>query len=325
MDVIGLNNYGVENCVANLGTALTEKQILILNQFFNEIVICFDGDESGYKAAVRAAENSIKELQPEKQISFLFLPEGEDPDTFVSKNGRKNFIKYYETNKILIHEFLFENLKKQSNNSPTSLAVLEKKLRYLSTSIKDPYIKKYVLDFFLGKISALTPNLSKGKQFAIKHVASLSETKKIYNESISITKEQLQEYSMLYLIINNFDFFKKNISILNNTHFITNEGVQVFPKLFELVKSKEEINPNMLPLDNNLLQKINKFASVKHISKNIQRDENKLKEIFLEMKKDLKNLFLDRQISELESKFSTDMDQSTLNEIIELKKLQNNN
>ena len=325
MDVIGLNNRGIENCVANLGTALTEKQILILNQFFNEIVICFDGDESGYKAAVRAAENSIKELQPEKQISFLFLPEGEDPDTFISKNGKENFIKYYETNKIFIHEFLFENLKKQSNNSPTSLAVLEKKLRYLSTSIKDPYIKKYVLDFFLGKISALTPNLSKGKQFAIKHVASLSETKKIYNESISITKEQLQEYSMLYLIINNFDFFKKNISILNNTEFITNEGVQVSSKLFELMKSKDEINPNMLPLDNNLLQKINKFASVKHISKNIQRDENKLKEIFLEMKKDLKNLLLDRQISELESKFSTDMDQSTLNEIIELKKLQNNN
>ena len=64
---------------------------------------------------------------------------------------------------------------------------------------------------------------------------------------------------------------------------------------------------------------------LKHISKNIQRDENKLKEIFNEMKKDLKNLFLDKQIHELESKFSKDMDQSTLNEIIELKKLQNNN
>ncbi len=325
MDVIGLNVNGIENCVANLGTALTEKQISILNQFFNEIVICFDGDESGYKAAVRAAENSVKELKPEKQISFLFLPEGEDPDTFISKNGKEKFVKYYETNKILIHEFLFENLKKQSNNSPTSLAVLEKKLRYISSSIKDPYIKKYILDFFLGKISVLTPNLSKGKQYTIKHVASLSTTKKIYNETISITKEQLQEYSMLYLIINNFDFFKNNSSILNDIDFITNEGIQVFSKLFELVKSKDEINSSMLPLDNSLLQKINKFASVKHISKNIQRDESKLKEIFLEMKKDLKNLFLDKQISELESKFSTDMDQTTLNEIIELKKLQNNN
>ena len=81
----------------------------------------------------------------------------------------------------------------------------------------------------------------------------------------------------------------------------------------------------MLPVNDNMLEKINKFASVKHISINIQRDENKLKEIFFEMKKDIKNLLLDKQIIELESKFSTDMDQTTLNEIIELKKLQNNN
>ena len=81
----------------------------------------------------------------------------------------------------------------------------------------------------------------------------------------------------------------------------------------------------MLPIEKSMLEKINKFASVKHISKNIQRDENKLEEIFYEMKKDLKNLFLDKQILELESRFSKDMDQSTLDEIIELKKLQNNN
>jgi len=325
MDVISLNNYGIENCVANLGTALTDKQITILNQFFNEIVICFDSDESGYKAAVRAAENSVKELKPEKQISFLFLPENEDPDTFISKNGKENFLKYYQSNKILIHQFLFENLKKQSNNSPTSLAILEKKLRYISNSIKDQYIKKYILDFFLGKISQLTPNLTKSKQFAIKHVASLSSTKKIYNESISISKEQLQEFSILYLIINNFNFFKKNYDLLNDIDLITTDGSNMLSKLKELIYSNDEINLNMLPLDNDMLIKINKFASVKHISVNIQRDEGKIKEIFSEMKNDLKNLLLERQILELESKFSKNMDQSTLNQIIELKKLQNNN
>ncbi len=325
MDVIGLNNHGIENCVANLGTALTDRQITILNQFFNEIVICFDGDESGYKAAVRAAENSVKELKPEKQISFLFLSEGEDPDTFIRKNGKEKFLKYYETNKILIHEFLFDNLKKQTNNSPTSLAILEKKLRYISSTIKDQYIKKYILDFFLGKISELTPNLSKGKQFTIKHVASLSATKQIYSDTISITKEQLQEFSIFYLIINNFNFFKKNFSILNDLSFITNEGSQVFSKLLELINSEDEVNSNMLPIENSMLEKINKFASVKHISKNIQRDENKLKEIFNEMKKDLKNLFLEKKISQLESKFSENMDENTFNEIKELKKLQNNN
>ena len=325
MDVIGLNNNGIQNCVANLGTALTEKQIKILSQFFNEIVVCFDGDESGYKAAVRAAENSVKELQPEKQIFFLFLPESEDPDTFIIKNGKEKFIDYFKSNKIPIHEFLFENLKKQSNNSPTSLAVLEKKLRYIGNSVKDKYIKKYILDFFLGKVASLTPNLSKSKQFTIKHVASLSTTKKIYNESISITKEQLQEFSILYLIINNFDFFKKNYSILSDITFVTEEGANVFSELVKLLETKDEIDLNKLPLDNDILEKINKFASIKHISKNIQRDENKISAIFNEMKKDLKNLLLDRQILHLESKFSKDMDQNTLNEIIELKKLQNNN
>ena len=325
MDVIGLNNYGIQNCVANLGTALTERQIAILNQFFDEIVICFDGDESGYKAAVRAAENSVKELKPEKQISFLFLPEGEDPDTFVSKNGKEKFIKYYETNKILIHEFLFDNLKKQTNNSPTSLAVLEKKLRYISTTIKDQYIKKYILDFFLGKISQLTPNLSKGKQFTIKHVASLSATKQIYNETSSITKEELQEFSIFYLIISNFEFFKKNSSILDDISFITSDGKHVFSKLLDLIKSNDEFNTSMFPIESSMLEKINKFASVKHISKNIQRDENKLMDIFKEMKKDLKNLFLEKKISQLESKFSKNMDENTFKEIKELKKLQNNN
>merc|ERR1711965_430712 len=87
MDVVGLSKNGIENVVANLGTSLTDKQILTLNQFFDDIVICFDGDESGYKAALRAAENSIKNLKPEKQISFLFLPDKEDPDSFVNKNG----------------------------------------------------------------------------------------------------------------------------------------------------------------------------------------------------------------------------------------------
>ena len=75
MDVVGLSKNGIENAVANLGTALTDKQIFTLNQFYDEIIICFDGDESGYKAALRAAENCIKDLKPEKQISFLFLPD----------------------------------------------------------------------------------------------------------------------------------------------------------------------------------------------------------------------------------------------------------
>ena len=91
MDVIIMTKNGINNVVANLGTALTDKQVLTLNQFFNHIIICFDGDKSGRNAALRAAENSIINLNPENKISFLFLPEGDDPDTFISKNKKQFF------------------------------------------------------------------------------------------------------------------------------------------------------------------------------------------------------------------------------------------
>ena len=202
MDVIGLSKNGIENAVANLGTSLTDKQIFTLNQFFDDIIICFDGDESGYKAALRAAENSIKELKPEKQISFLFLPDKEDPDSFINKNGKDYFIDYSKQNKISIHEFIFNHYKKNTSNNPSSMAIFDKKLRYIANTIKDNYIKKYVLEYFLEKISELTPNISQNKKnFYIKKTKSLETTKKYFNESKSLTGIELKEFSLIYLII----------------------------------------------------------------------------------------------------------------------------
>ena len=111
MDVVGLSKNGIENAVANLGTSLTEKQIFTLNQFFDDIIICFDGDESGYKAALRAAENSIKVLKPEKQISFLFLPDKDDPDSFVNKKGKEFFLDFQNRIKYLFINLFLDIIK----------------------------------------------------------------------------------------------------------------------------------------------------------------------------------------------------------------------
>ena len=161
MDVVGLFKNGIENVVANLGTSLTDKQILILNQFFDHITICFDGDESGYKAALRAAENSIIELKPEKKISFLFLPDDHDPDSFSNKHGKEYFEEFSKNNSVSIHKFIFNHYLNQSDGNPSSRAIFEKKLRSISSTIKDEYIKKYVLEYFLDKIYELTPNINK--------------------------------------------------------------------------------------------------------------------------------------------------------------------
>ena len=158
MDVISLYGNKIYNCVANLGTALTNKQILLLGQFFSEIIVCFDGDESGYKAALRAAENSLKFLQPEKQISFLFLPDGEDPDSFVKNKSKEQFLKYSENNKVQIHSFIFNHYINNSKKTPTELAMIEKKLTNLANTIEDSVVKKYLLGFFLEQLSNFLPS-----------------------------------------------------------------------------------------------------------------------------------------------------------------------
>ena len=116
------------------------------------------------KLQLRAAENSIKDLKPEKQISFLFLPNKEDPDSFVNKNGKDFFINFSKENKISIHQFIFNHHRKNTENNPSSMAIFDKKLKSIANSIKDNYIKKYVTEYFLEKISELTPHISQNKK-----------------------------------------------------------------------------------------------------------------------------------------------------------------
>ena len=69
MDVVRLSKDGIDNVVANLGTSLTDKQILTLNQFFDDIIICFDGDESGYKACLLYTSPSPRDVEESRMPS----------------------------------------------------------------------------------------------------------------------------------------------------------------------------------------------------------------------------------------------------------------
>ena len=326
MDVVGLNTNGIENVVANLGTSLTEKQILILNQFFEDIIICFDGDESGYKAALRAAENSIKELQPEKQISFLFLPDNEDPDSFTNKNGKDYFIDFTKQNKISVHRFIFKHYKKETTNNPSSMAIFEKKLRSVAGTIKDEFIRKYVLEYFLEEIFSLTPHVNNKKNYLyLKKTKSLKSTQKYFNESKSISQIEIKEISLLYLILNNLEIFQKNIHLIENIKFFTNENKLVFETVLSRLKNSDKFLVNDLSIDSQLIDKIYKFASIKHILNNNQNNHDKIFELLEEIVRDLKNYELELRIEELESKFAKDLNESTFDEIRELKKMQNIN
>ncbi len=327
MDVVGLSKNGIENVVANLGTSLTDRQILTLNQFFDDIIICFDGDESGYKAALRAAENSIKELKPEKQISFLFLPDKEDPDSYVNKNGKTNFVDFTKQNKLSIHQFIFSHYKKQTENNPSSMAIFEKTLRGIANTIKDNYIKKYVLEFFLEKISELTPYSSYNKKnykFK-KKIKSLDSTKKIFKDSQSLSGVELKEYSLLFIMVNNLSLIQENIHLVENINLFTDVNKQIFDAILKKLKLGEKISIKELDIDDQLLDKITKFAPIKNILKNNSKNNYEIIELIEDIARDIKNYDLEHRIKELESKFSKDLSEATFNELKELKKKQNIN
>ena len=323
MDVVGLSSKGIENAVANLGTSLTDRQISILNQFYDDLVICFDGDESGYKAALRAAENLIKELKPEKQISFLFLPNKEDPDSFVNKNGKDYFLEFTKTNKLAIHNFLFDHYKNQTKNDPSSLAIFEKTIKSIANSIKDEFIKKYVLENFLEKISFLTPNSNQNKNKIIyKKAKSLKSTQKYFNETKNLSSIEIKEFSFLYLIINNLSLIKDNFYLVENVKLFTDENKIIYESIIKKISAEQGISINSLSLDPQILNKISKFASIKYILNKIEKDEFKILELLQEIIGDIKNYELEFRIAKLESKFSKDLDENTFNEIKELKKYQ---
>ena len=129
----------------------------------------------------------------------------------------------------------------------------------------------------------------------------------------------------MYLILHNLEIFQDNISLLEKIRLFTNENIIVYEAVLSKLKQKERFALSDLDIDNQLLDKIFKFASIKHILKNIKNDEEKLFELLNDLSKDLKHHELELRIEELESKFSKDLSESTFNEIKELKKMQNIN
>lgn len=107
MDVIALAQFGIDNAVATLGTACGEDHLKLAFRFTSEIIFCFDGDNAGRKAAKRALENALPAMTDGRRIRFLFLPEGQDPDTLVRQIGAERFNKQLQA-ALPLEEFFFE-------------------------------------------------------------------------------------------------------------------------------------------------------------------------------------------------------------------------
>ncbi len=110
MDVVALHQGGITSCVATLGTATTDQHLQILSRTTSTIIFCFDGDRAGREAAWKALQITLPVIKAGLVVKFLFLPDGEDPDTLVKKESLKSFERRIE-NAHTLSKFLFEHIK----------------------------------------------------------------------------------------------------------------------------------------------------------------------------------------------------------------------
>ena len=155
MDVAGLAQHDIGYAVATLGTATTPVHVQKLLRQAADVVFCFDGDDAGRRAAWRALENSLEHLADGKQLSFLFLPQGEDPDSYVRKLGKAAFEKLLADAQPLSQFMLRELSSRVDLSSHEGRARLLQEARPLIRKVAAP-----VLSLMLRKQLAILGGIS---------------------------------------------------------------------------------------------------------------------------------------------------------------------
>lgn len=192
MDVIALAQFDISYAVATLGTATTQDHIKQLFRAVPEIIFCFDGDRAGKEAAWRALENAMPVMQDGKEIRFLFLPDGEDPDTQVRKIGKDAFEDNY-TIATSLTDYFIENLHERFNiSSDEGKARFLKEAAKLLKNIPESLIK----DQLVNRLTELT-NVE--KNILIQHDVVTTNIKPT-NQISRLSNQEVRQTPIRYAI-----------------------------------------------------------------------------------------------------------------------------
>ena len=146
MDVIAAAQAGFAHAVAPLGTALTTDQLKLLWRYAHHPILCFDGDKAGLKAAYRAVEVALPELEPGKSLRFALLPEGQDPDDLLRSRGRGALDEVLAQARPLFAMLWSRETQGQNLDEPEARAALEQRLKGLAATIREPSVRRWYED-----------------------------------------------------------------------------------------------------------------------------------------------------------------------------------
>ncbi len=326
MDVVSVYASGIKNVIANSGTALTEKQISLIWKFFSNPTICLDGDESGQKAALRIAERLFSLINEKNKIYFSIMPDGKDPDDYIKQNGKDGMLKLLEQKEI-IQSFIWNcHLNKINKYDPYEISKFEKEIKKLSYTIQDDTLKKYVLEDFLEKIKKLTPIQTSNKNYNYstfkkrKDYNILNETKILHQKKKDLSKIQIIEFSILFIILNHLEIASEKLEDLSKIEFISEKNESLKNALITSISDGSNKDTIFLRINSSfkkIIEEINENSNIQIIVQNkTHQDILELIDELLQDHKEQENL---KKMESLEKKLINNLDENSYSELIKLK------
>jgi DNA primase len=242
MDVVALAQHGINYAVASLGTATTTEQIQKTFRTTHEIIFCYDGDNAGKKAAWRALENTLPVIRDGMVAKFLFLPEKEDPDTMVRKEGKEAFeqrIKYAMT----LSDFLFNTLKSASDiTSNEGKAQLASKANTLIQKMHNSLFK----DLLVEELSSL---VGLSQQQLESKIDTKPEQKKLPPKTVKPVRGQqilINKTRIAIALLVQNPVLASHYKVPESFRAAFNKGLPLLYILQQTIESNPEISPAAL-------------------------------------------------------------------------------
>ena len=275
MDVITLHQYGFPQAVAPLGTAFTADHLKALWRFSPEPIFCFDGDDAGQKAHLRAIDIILPHLIAGKSAQFLLLPEKEDPDSYLRKFGPEQFQKLYENPAPLFQKLIDYEKSTTPSDTPERRAHLISKLQDKGKLIQDGLVQKCYQDL-LREQFGMTDTFQKPFSKNTKPVAP-----KPSDPSFMLKR---QETALLLVLIDNPALLDACFEALSDTSFLDQDLEKIRNNLVSYIASQEPLDKSSVI---SYLEKTGSAQKVKEIS-----EDSSLKILFPFLRKDSKILDL---------------------------------
>ena len=223
MDVISLSQFGINNSIATLGTSGSENHLEKIFRHTNKLIISFDGDAAGKKAAQRLLDISLSTMKDGREIFFLFLPNNEDPDTFVRTNGKDAFIEQIN-NAQPLEDFLFETAEKDIDiTTDSGKAKLSKIILPKTKKLPDGIYKQLLLNRLSKKTGLSVENFNQSNIKKNTTQKKAIKEKVIVKDNIPIGLEKTPIVWAISLLI----------------HYPNLANEEPLPKCFEEIKTPE--------------------------------------------------------------------------------------